>query len=171
MWPFQSCFHNLQWNLLGPLHWDTLGQTDTPLRIVNVCDQSTDVGSCLQGKCILYIYIYYITYVWGLQQTNSQWLCCLWMMMELGTLTLGSPTYHEQGQFHCINLPSWNPTFHSDVSHVSGGTKNLMEVLFSCFFGAKDLATSLRPEFLAWLTTWESIRYQVPVKFQYDFYK
>lgn len=60
MWPFQSCFHNLQWNLLGPLHWDTLGHTDTPLRIVNVCDQSTDVGSCLQGKCILYIILYYM---------------------------------------------------------------------------------------------------------------
>lgn len=67
MWPFQSCFHNLQWNLLGPLHWDTLGHTDTPLRIVNVCDQSTDVGSCLQGKCILYIILYYMYILYRLR--------------------------------------------------------------------------------------------------------
>ena len=76
---------------------------------------------------ILYVYIISPTYEVCSKQIR---LCCLWMMMKLGTLALGSPTYHEQGQFRCINLPSWNPTFHSDVRHVSGGTKNLMEVLF-----------------------------------------
>ena len=88
--------------------------------------------SCILYYIILYyiMCIYYIAYVWGLQQTNSQWLCCLWMMMKLGTLALGSPTYHEQGQFRCINLPSWNPTFHSDVRHVR--SSNLIETWIFC---------------------------------------